>query len=75
MAKVITSDAYELIKQDIQKWARNQVIFFLPALLVFLLSIQKGESLEVAFNAVYVWVLGAIIDLVRKYIGEAKYSA
>ena len=75
MAKIITSDAYQLIKQDIQKWARNQAIFFLPALLVFLVSIQKGESIEVAFNAVYVWVLGAIIDLVRKYIGENKYSA
>lgn len=74
MAKIITSEAYQLIKQDVKKWLNNQKIFILPALLVFLLAIQQGQSVETALNAVYVWVLGAIIDLLRKWIGETKYS-
>lgn len=74
MAKIITSEAYQLIKQDVIKWLGNQKIFILPALLVFLLAIQQGQSVETALNAVYVWGLGAIIDLLRKWIGETKYS-
>ncbi len=75
MAKIITSEVYQLIKQDVKKWLNNQKIFILPALLVFLLAIQQGQSVETALNAVYVWGLGAVIDLLRKYIGETKYSA
>lgn len=73
MAKVITSEAYTLIKQDIGKWLKNQAIFILPALLVFLVAVQQGADIKTASYAVYTWGLSAAIDLLRKYISKSRY--
>ena len=73
MAKVITSEAYTLIKQDVQKWFRNQAIFIVPALIVFLTAIQQGADVRVALLAVYTWALGALVDLLRKYANKNRY--
>lgn len=73
MKKIITSGAYKLIKQDFIKWFNNQKIFIVPALIVFLGSIQQGSDVKHALIAVYVWALSATIDLLRKYKNENKY--
>lgn len=74
MAKVITSEAYKLIKQDFIKWFNNQKVFIIPALIVFLVAIQQGASLKEASLAVYTWALGAVLDILRKYVQENKYA-
>jgi hypothetical protein len=71
--KIITSEAYQIIKQDVEKWLVNKAIFVIPALILFLTAIQQGQDVYTAFNAVWVWVLGAVIDLLRKYAQVRKY--
>lgn len=74
MAKIITSDAYELIKQDIRKWAINTAIFLAPVVLIFLVAIRDNVPLNEALYLIYLWLLNTVIDLVRKYVEKTKYS-
>lgn len=74
MAKIVTSDAYELIKQDIKKWAINTALFLAPAGLIFLVAIRDNVPLEQALYLIYLWLLNTAIDLLRKYVEKTRYS-
>lgn len=70
---IITSEAYTLIKQDIERWLKNILKFSAPAILVGLVAI-KEQSVEVAITS-FAWALyGAIVDLLRKFISETQYT-
>jgi hypothetical protein len=53
-------------RADLERVARNGIIFFAPALIVFLTQIQTGASFPEAFAAIQVWILGVAIDVLRK---------
>jgi hypothetical protein len=69
VAKVqeVGSQANSLSKSDIQKWAKNLVVFFAPAGIIFLLALQNGAELKEALLPVYSWMLGSLIDLLKKF--------
>lgn len=62
------STQFSLNKADILKWGENTAIFLAPALLVFLITLQTGGSLESAANVLYLWFLNTCIDLLKKFI-------
>lgn len=70
--KQVKSDRYQLNHEDVKKWALNTLIFLAPALLLFLTSIQAGNSLEDSLNVLYLWGLNVAIDLLKKFISGAK---
>lgn len=72
--KVITSEAYELIKQDVIKWARNAAIFLAPAVGVAITSYTATGDYKIALGAVLTWVANTLLDLYRKWAGEAQYK-
>lgn len=72
MAKQIKSKRFQLNQADVQKWALNALIFFAPAILVFLGSIQAGNSVEDSAKLLYLWALNTAIDLLRKFIAGSK---
>ncbi len=55
-----------LSKEDVQKWAKNLLIFSIPAILAFLAALQTG-GFTFAIGAGYSALLAAGIDLFRKY--------
>jgi hypothetical protein len=61
---------FSLNKQDIQKAVKNAAIFLAPALLVFLMTLESGGSLDEALIAIRIWGLNTLIDLIRKYIAK-----
>lgn len=72
-SKVITSEAYQLIKQDVIKWGRNFLIFSAPALLVGLVAF-KGGNVEIAFTA-FLWAFyGGVVDLLKKFVEQNSYK-
>jgi hypothetical protein len=71
--KIVTSEAYELIKQDLYKWGMNFLKFSAPAVLVGLVAL-KGGSLEVALTSFGWAIYGAFIDLLKKYVEETRYK-
>ena len=62
------SERFTLNTDDVKKWAKNAVIFSAPALLVFLLSIQEGRSIEESLIVLKLWALNTAIDILRKFI-------
>ena len=66
-----------LSTQDLKNWGKNVLLFSTPAVLAFLLALQGSiangrflpnqQELTFAFGAGYSALLGAIIDLVKKY--------
>lgn len=64
------SPRFTLNREDVQKWAKNAIVFFAPALLLFLVSIQAGKSVQEAAQVLYLWGLNTAIDLTRKFIAE-----
>jgi hypothetical protein len=65
------SERFTLNQQDLRKWAENTWIFLAPALLFFLIQIQAGKSIDDALQAVYIWGLNTVIDLLRKFIAKS----
>ena len=53
-------------RADAERVVRNALIFSAPALIVFFTQIQTGASIEEAAGAIQVWVLGVVIDVLRK---------
>lgn len=62
------SKRFDLNKEDLNKWINNSLVFFAPALLVFLIQIQAGKDINESLVAVKLWVLNTLIDLLRKFI-------
>lgn len=71
---VITSEAYKLIKQDIQKWSYNTLLFSAPALLALAVSLQQNWDLHMAAGMAAQALLASTIDLLRKFLKENKYK-
>ena len=65
------SERGDLDKQELRKWAVNTLIFLAPALLVFLLQIQDGKTVNEAVGAIYVWMLSTSIDMLKKFVKES----
>lgn len=72
--KVITSQKRELITADYRRWARNFAIFFAPALIIFLLQLQAGKTIEEALPVLYLWMINSLIDITRKFLTENTYK-
>ena len=72
--KVITSEAYQLIKEDLKKWLKNFVVFSGPAILAGLLAFQQGWDAKVGLTAFGIALYGAIIDLFKKFVSETRYK-
>lgn len=71
MAK-FTSEEYQLIKQDILKWAKNILIFSGPAIVIGLGALQTNEP-KIALMAFGQALYAAVLDLIKKYMQENKY--
>lgn len=52
---------------DYKKVGKNALIFSAPALLLILGGLQAGQTPEQLVNIVYLWLLNALIDLLRKF--------
>jgi hypothetical protein len=63
----MTSIQDSLNKEELKKWFRNTLIFSLPALISFLLALQGGVDLKVAFGMYSQAVASSLIDLLQKY--------
>lgn len=61
------SKKFTLNKEDLQKWLYNSFVFSAPFLLVFLLAIQQGKSIQDALYVLYLYALNVTIDLLRKF--------
>ena len=75
MAKVITSETYQLIKQDLQRVATNAFIFALPAVAICLEQLSAGKSVQEILPVLSVWLLNTLLDLTRKFMQTARYTA
>ncbi len=52
---------------DMERWARNTLIFSAPALIAFLMAYQSNGDLKVASGMFTQALIAALIDLLRKY--------
>lgn len=66
------SQRFTLNKQDINKWAKNGLIFFGPGILLVLIAIQSGKTPQEALYIFWYWLLALVIDLLRKFISENR---
>ena len=62
------SNKYNINSADLERVARNALIFFAPAAILLLTAIQAGSSIEDAASVLYLWGLNTAIDLLRKYV-------
>lgn len=60
------SKRWKLNSDDVKRVGKNALIFFAPALIVFLTTIQAGGEWQEAVDVLYLWVINTIIDLLRK---------
>lgn len=63
----------KLISQDMVRWAKNTLIFFAPALIIFLSAIQTGTPVKEAAYLIYLWGVNVAIDLLKKFVETTKY--
>lgn len=61
-----------LVQTDWNKWLHNTVKFLAPAVLVYLLVVQRTGDLHQANIALYTWALSTGIDLTTKFIAAGK---
>lgn len=66
------SNSFRISKEEFWKWAHNTLIFFAPALLVFLMKIQMGGTVQEALLALEIWGINVAIDFLRKYIPDTS---
>lgn len=64
---LMRSGRWQFNALDFQKWSKNTLIFLSPAMVVFLLQLQNGKTPQEAFVALQVWLLGIVIDFLRKF--------
>jgi hypothetical protein len=55
-------------RADLERVARNALIFFAPAAILFLTQIQTGASFEDSVAVLYLWALNTAIDVLRKIL-------
>lgn len=67
------SKTNSLNTQDIKKWAKNTLIFFAPAFIIFLTALQTGTPVKEAAYLIYLWGVNVAIDLLKKYTSVTKY--
>lgn len=70
---VITSETYQLIKEDLQRVCINALIFALPAVAIALEQLIAGKSAQEILPILYLWLLNALLDLTRKFLSANKY--
>ena len=70
--KIIRSGRFQFNRYDFEKWWRNTLIFLSPALIVFLTQIKLGVPIKEALGALYVWILGIVLDWLRKFSASNK---
>jgi len=71
--RTVVSGVNELIAQDWKRWAHNAFVFSSGSILVFLIALQSGATLQQALVALYGAIINAVIDLIKKYQAEIKY--
>ena len=64
------SDQFRLDENEVKKWLENMAIFFAPAALVFLMSVQSGKSVEESLIVLKLWGINTAIDILRKFINK-----
>ena len=62
------SNRFDFNNADFRKVIENAAIFLAPALLIFLMEIQVGKTLDEALIALKVWSLSTSIDALRKFV-------
>lgn len=62
----------KLNKKDIKKWFDNMLTFSAVPLIVFLELLRNGVALDKAAYVLYIAVLNALIDLLKKYKADNK---
>ena len=72
--KTVTSGEYELIKQDVVRVLRNTAIWSAPYLVSFFALVQSGVPIKQALMVFLGSVGTALMDLYKKWAGEAKYE-
>lgn len=71
--KVVTSKDFEIIWLDVKRSLKNAAIFALPLVLLGITELQAGKSFEEIKVLLWAALAQLVTDLIRKYIGEAKY--
>ena len=56
----------QLNKEELKKWAKNTLVFLAPAIVIFLVAIKSGASVQDALYPVYLWGLNVSIDFFKK---------
>lgn len=56
----------QFTREDMIRVSRNALIFFAPAVILFLTAIQSGSSFDDAVYVLYLWGLNTAIDVLRK---------
>ncbi len=73
VTKTVISGKNEIVWEDIKRWANNIFIFSSGSIIIFLVALQTGATIQTALLALYGALINAVIDLVRKYQQEIKY--
>jgi hypothetical protein len=69
----IQSTKWNFNLADLQKVSRNALLFLAPVLIVELELIQQGADFSKLTIAFQVWILGVVLDTLRKFsAGAAK---
>lgn len=63
----MVSKRFTLNSVELHNWFKNTALFFAPAALLFLLTIQAGGGFDEAFVAIKLWGLNTVIDVLRKF--------
>lgn len=66
------SPRFSLNDTDWASWAKKVIWFQAPALLAFLVALQKTNSYQVAAMSYYTTVLILLTDLLRRWISGPK---
>lgn len=51
----------------VEKWCKNAILFFAPAIIVFLGALSNGVPVQQAMYTFYLYALNLLIDLLKKY--------
>lgn len=70
----MTSKKYRLIKQDLQRIAKNALMFSAPALLIFVVQLQQGVDPRMAGQVALLALYGIVLDAAKKFLTETRYE-
>ena len=74
MGVTSVSQKFEFTKEDFVRWTNNIIIFSTPAVLAFLIALSQGVPLKQAAYALYIALVNAAIDLIRKWYSTTEYK-